>query len=165
MSFVCRFFQLPLAIYLLFAAPVGSLIFALTMQFGFDVQPCILCLWQRGPFILGAVFALIGLFWHRALKVLLSLIGAGYLVNTGLAIFHTGVERHWWMGTSGCAIRPLDGSTVEDLRTQLLHMAIARCDQISWSLFGLSMANYNVPFSLGLAALAFGTLFYSRKAP
>ena len=48
MSFVCRFFQLPLAIYLLFAAPVGSLIFALTMQFGFDVQPCILCLWQRG---------------------------------------------------------------------------------------------------------------------
>ncbi len=31
----------------------------------------------------------------------LALCGLAFLTGGGLAIFHTGVERHWWLGTSG----------------------------------------------------------------
>jgi disulfide bond formation protein DsbB len=41
---------------------------------------------------------------------------------------------------------------IEDLRKQLLGVRFVPCDEIRWSLFGISMAGYNVLASLGLAA-------------
>jgi len=37
----------------------------------------------------------------------------------------------------------------------LLHTVVARCDEISWTLLGLSMANWNVFASGALAAFSF----------
>ena len=149
--------SLPLAARLLLAANVGSLLFALTMQYGFGVQPCILCLWQRVPYGVGAVAALGILLakpYGRHSVVLLGLTAAAYLVGMGLAIFHTGVELHWWVGTSGCAVEPLHGSSPADLREALLKTVVPRCDQISWTILGFSMANLNIVLSLALAFFA-----------
>ena len=77
-----------------------------------------------------------------------------FAAGFGLAVFHTGVEQHWWLGTSGCAIQPLRGKTPQDLRAALLHTVSARCDEVTWTFLGLSMANWNVPLSLGLALFA-----------
>jgi disulfide bond formation protein DsbB len=154
---------MPKSALLVIAGAVVALGFAFIMQYGFDYHPCVLCLWQRVPF--GTVIVLAGLALFPALRrqahVLLALSGVAYLIGTGLAVFHTGVERHWWLGTSGCAIQPLSGTTAEDLRTQLLHTVVARCDEIAWTFLGLSMANYNVIYSLALAILA---LAAARKA-
>src|SRR5579862_1950674 len=115
---------MPHAALLIFAASVAALAFAFAMQFGFGVEPCILCLWQRVPF--GVVVALSPalLLWKpygRHTRILLALCAAAFFINSGLSVFHTGVEQHWWLGTSGCAITPLHGTAVEDLRQQLLH--------------------------------------------
>lgn len=149
---------MPRAAWVLFAACAGALLFALTMQFGFDVQPCVLCLWQRVPFVIGAVLSLLAALWKpygRRTSILLALAALALLINSGVAFFHTGVELHWWLGTKGCSIQPLHGTSVEDLRTQLLHTVVAHCDQISWTFLGLSMANWNMPLSLSLAVFAF----------
>ena len=42
--------------------------------------------------------------------------------------------------------------TVEDLRRLLLAQPVVRCDEIPWSLFGVSMAGYNAIVSLMLGA-------------
>jgi disulfide bond formation protein DsbB len=155
--------MMPKAALLVLAGAVIALGFAFVMQYGFDLHPCVLCLWQRLPFaivILLAGLASVSLL-RRYAHILLTLCSVAYLVGTGLAIFHTGVERHWWLGTSGCSITPLSGTSVEDLRTQLLHTVVARCDEIAWTFLGLSMANYNVIYSL---ALAFFALCAARKA-
>ncbi len=147
----------PRAALILLAVSLGALAFALVMQFGFGFQPCILCLAQRVPFVVAAVLALIAALWKpygRNTRVLLGLIALAFFLNAGLAFFHSGVERHWWTGTEGCTIRPLHATTPESLREELLGMTVAHCDEISWSLFGLSMANYNVPFCLGLGVFA-----------
>ena len=39
-----------MAAQLLLAASLAALLFALVMQFGFGLEPCLLCLWQRVPF-------------------------------------------------------------------------------------------------------------------
>jgi disulfide bond formation protein DsbB len=154
---------MPKAARLIVIASVIALLFAFTMQYGFGLQPCVLCLWQRVPF--GAALVLAGLACLKPLypyaRALLGFCALAFLAGTGLAVFHTGVELHWWLGTSGCALTPLNGNGVEDLRTQLLHMAVARCDQISWTFLGLSMANYNVVWSLALALFA---LLAAKKA-
>ncbi len=153
------YLAMPRAAVLLAALALGSLGFVLIMQFGFGLQPCILCLWQRVPFVVVAVLMVIAYLWRpygRKTSVIFYVATAAFLINAGVAIFHSGVELHWWLGTSSCSIQPLNApaASVEDLRTQLLHTVTARCDEIAWTFLGLSMANWNVPYSLFLALLA-----------
>jgi disulfide bond formation protein DsbB len=158
---------MPTAALLIIAASLGSLAFALIMQYGFDIQPCILCLWQRVPFVLAAALAAaacIGKPYGARAQILLGLCAAAFLVNTGLAFFHTGVELHWWAGTRGCAITPLHGASIQDWKAQIMSMAVGHCDQISWTFLGFSMANWNIPFSFGLAVFSGASAFQGCKA-
>jgi disulfide bond formation protein DsbB len=141
---------MPKGAWIVLATAVLSLAFAFVMQYGFGYHPCILCLWQRLPFAAAIVLAALVLATplRRYASLLLGLCALAFFVGATLAIFHTGVERHWWLGTSGCTITPLSGATAEDFRTQLMHTVVARCDEISWKFLGLSMANYNAVWSL-----------------
>ena len=147
---------MPKAAWLILAAAGLSLAFAFIMQYGFGYQPCILCLWQRVPFAAAIILAGLALLpsCARCAGSCSGLCALVFFIGAGLAIFHTGVERHWWLGTEGCTITPLSSAGAEDLRTQLLHTVVARCDEISWKFLGLSMANYNVLWSLLLGLFA-----------
>ena len=156
-ALVEKILSLPLAAKLLFAVSLGSLFFAFVMEYGFGLQPCILCLLQRAPYVGTAVLSLAAWVWtpyRRQSVVLLGLCAAVSLAGMGLAVFHSGVELHWWTGTSGCAVEPLLGTSADEMREALLRTVAPRCDQISWTFLGLSMTNYNVGFSLALAFFA-----------
>ncbi len=77
-----------------------------------------------------------------------------FLVGAGLAAFHVGVEQHWWAGTAECGANFGPAGSVEELRRRLLAQAVVRCDEVAWSLFGISMAGYNFLLSLALAVFA-----------
>ena len=126
--------KMPAAALAIIAACAGSLIFALIMQYGFHLAPCILCLWQRVPYIVAGLLALGAFLWKpygKHTRILLTLIAFAFLCNAGLALFHSGVERSWWSGTAGCAIHPLHGSDIQSLRQQLLGMATGSCEEIT----------------------------------
>ena len=163
LNLISKLLVMPVSALLIMAAGTGAVAFALTAQYGFGILPCELCLWQRVPFIGGSLLALIAIAlqpYGLHTRALLGVIAALYFANFGIAIFHTGVERHWWEWHSSCTGGALDSLSVEALRHQLLGTPVVRCDEISWSLFGLSMANYNIPFSLGVALFsALGATF------
>jgi disulfide bond formation protein DsbB len=149
-----KLFSMPNAAFLVAAAGLGALAFAFTLQYGFNVAPCQLCLWQRVPFALTAFLALAaaarpgGSYTRLLLNVCVFL----FLINAALAAFHSGVERHWWEFHSSCTGSMLDRTkSLEDLRKELLDKPVVRCDEISWTFLGLSMANWNIPFSFALA--------------
>ncbi len=52
-------------------------------------------------------------------------------------------------GTGAAGAGSLDG-----LRAQLLAQKVVRCDEIAWSLAGISMAGYNMAAALGLSTFA-----------
>jgi disulfide bond formation protein DsbB len=52
---------------------------------------------------------------------------------------------------------------IGDLTKNLDRRPAPRCDQIAWSLFGLSMAAWNAIISLGLAAFAFYAVRAGRR--
>jgi disulfide bond formation protein DsbB len=91
---------------------------------------------------------------HKLRAVLLALCGVALLVGGGVAVFHVGVEQHWWTGTPGCGVTATADS-IDALRAQIMAAPVVRCDQVAWSLFGISMAGYNILISLVLAAIAF----------
>ena len=157
-NLLSKLLSMPTAALLILAAGAGSLVFALIMQFGFGVLPCELCLWQRVPFAAAALLALIAVVarpYGNHTQFLLGLCAVLFLVNTGLAVFHSGVERHWWEFHSACTGSALSHvKSIEELRQELLNKPVVRCDEISWSIFGLSMANLNIGFSFALALFA-----------
>jgi disulfide bond formation protein DsbB len=141
-------------IVLALAGAVLALAAALVAQYWGGLQPCELCIWQRWAFAGCILLLLPGLIpalnprWRAAILLLGSL---GYATGSGIALFHAGVEQHWWKGLAGCSTGGSLGSTVADVLAQLEAAPLVRCDEIAWSLFGLSMAGWNVLYSLGLA--------------
>jgi disulfide bond formation protein DsbB len=146
----------PLLILLASLAVLGA---AYTSEIWGGLRPCNLCYYQRYVYGTAAVLGLVGLLVDgrpRMRRLVTGLAGLTFLTGTAIAIFHVGVEQHWWRGTAGCHGPELDMSLpIEQLRDAMLATDFVPCDEVSWSLFGLSLAGYNVliTLALGLASL------------
>lgn len=131
---------------LIAGASAGALGLAYIAQYGFALWPCNLCWGQRVPYALALVFALIAMTsavdaaTRRAVALMCAAL---FAFNAGLAFFHVGVEQKWWLGPSECVGRPQAFST-QDLMAALTQTGRTGCDEIAFSLFGISMAGYNV---------------------
>ena len=148
---------------------LGALAVAYGSQYWGGLAPCVLCLYQRaayGAVIFFAAAALVLVLGgkQRAAQRLTGLCALGFLIGAGIAFYHVGVEQQWWPGTEAC-VGTAAGSaqTIEELRTQLLTAPVVRCDDVGWSLFGISMAGYNGIFSLALAAATLSGLRRMRE--
>ncbi|HEX9464796.1 MAG TPA: disulfide bond formation protein B [Alphaproteobacteria bacterium] len=132
---------------------------AFAFQYIGGLAPCILCWWQRYAHMATIVVAATALAASRsgdsrAGWVLVAAAGLTLLAGAGIAAFHVGVEQHWWAGTAECG-SPVGGAGgIEELRARLMAQPVVRCDEVAWSLFGISMAGYNFLVSLALAAFA-----------
>ncbi|MEK7244849.1 MAG: disulfide bond formation protein B [Pseudomonadota bacterium] len=140
---------------LLFAASALALATAYAAQYIGGLEPCPLCLYQRVPYAVGGALAAAALMTRASglLALLLLLAAAAFFVNTWIAFYHLGVENHLWASAVCTGDAPVITS-VEDLRRALAAPPPKPCDAVDWTLFGVSMAGYNVIVSAALAGLA-----------
>lgn len=141
-----------MATVLLLVGPAALLGGALGFQYIGGLPPCEMCLWQRYALVTALGLALVG--WATGLRALLVLSALAVLAGAGIAVFHAGVEQHWWKGITECSAPMLAGSSAE-IMGQIMAQPLVRCDAIAWSLFGISMAGWNALVSsvIGGAAL------------
>ena len=123
------------------------------------LKPCPLCLEQRVP-------------WYLLIAVGCGLIGAQRLsapraVVTGLfalaallalwsawqGLYHAGIEYNWWKGPPTCTAGG-DGVDLSGGLDSISSAEIVMCDVAAWTLFGVSLAGFNVLFSLVVLGLA-----------
>ena len=129
----------------------GLLIGALLFQYVGEMAPCKMCYWQRYPHAAAvSIAALILLTQIRSFAILGFLLT---LLTAGIGGFHAGVEQSWWDGPQTCTSNAIDNLSTEELLTQIMSAPMARCDEISWQMFGISMAGWNMVLSLCLAVL------------
>ncbi|HLO75800.1 MAG TPA: disulfide bond formation protein B [Magnetospirillum sp.] len=147
----------PLFVLAVCAMALGA---ALIAQYGFGLKPCVLCIAQRVPFVVAGLLAALALLRRAAgfRRWLLALAALAFLVNSGIAVYHTGVERKWWQ--SSCAPANDGAIVVTDLAAMMSKPVEARCDEPAWQWHGITMANMNIVFS---AALAVVTLVLVRR--
>jgi len=135
---------------LILLAAGGSLVL-LTGAFLFQAAgyaPCELCWLQRWPHLAAVVIGGVALAsnWRQ-----LSWAGALAAATTGvLGVYHTGVERGLWIGPTSCSSTGIQGLSTDQLMTQILNAPLVRCNEVAWSLFGISMASWNALFSFAL---------------
>ncbi len=138
---------------------------ALAFQYLGGYSPCVLCHWQRYAHVAAIVLAGAALALPGARKPLLAAAALAELGGAGIAFFHIGVEQHWWQGTAECGSAVGGAGSIEELRARLLAQPVVRCDEVAWSLFGLSMAGYNLLASLALGLLAAASVAVPRRSP
>lgn len=129
-----------------------------------NLQPCVLCIYQRIPYAvaIGLMLLTIILRKHSQANLILFIAASVvFAVGSAIAIFHIGVEQQLWQGTPECG-NFINTASVEALRKQLLAQPIVRCDEVAWSLFGISMAGYNFLISTSLLLYS-SVIVFKRK--
>ena len=142
----------PRLILLASAGSAALLLGALAFQHLGGLAPCKLCIWQRWPHGAAILAGLLALALPRL--TVLPLLGAlAALATSGVGLYHTGVEQHWWLGPTTCTSGSVGGLTADEFYKHLMNAPMVRCDDIAWQMFGLSMASWNMVISLALAVL------------
>jgi disulfide bond formation protein DsbB len=125
----------------------------LLSQYVGELYPCEMCWWQRYPHaaaILLAGAALLSPLGAPRTRMLTLLAALAIGVSGAIGAFHAGVEYGWWEGLTTCSTG--GAMSLDDI----MAVPLIRCDQVQWSLFGISLAGFNAVFSLaGAAAIAF----------
>jgi disulfide bond formation protein DsbB len=134
---------------------------ALAFQYLGGLAPCHLCRLQRWPhrvdIVLGAVALLMpGL---REQRLLAFAGGLGMIGSTLLGLYHTGVEKHWWLGPTTCTSGDISSAKATDLLNQIMTAPVEHCDQVAWEMWGISMASWNMLISAVLVAVWFTAAF------
>ncbi len=160
------------ALTFLFLVSLAMISGALAFQYIGGMQPCILCYYQRGPWTAAAIlsFLILALMktklpvqWHHIFPWAVVICSLLYLTGSGIALYHVGVEYRWWAGPDVCALPGQGGASLDDLFNQIINTPIVRCDEVVWSLFGISMAGYNLIISWLLAGFCILVLRENEK--
>ena len=145
----------PLIIILVAAiAVIGA---ALVSQYWGGLQPCELCLMERWPYYAAIMIAVLALAlpapgWPRVALLLLVLVFVGSAV---LGFYHVGVEQHWFQGPTACTNSGRAPQTLAELKQMLARTQVVLCDQVQWSLWGVSLAGWNFLVSVLIAIFTF----------
>ncbi|HEX9805617.1 MAG TPA: disulfide bond formation protein B [Alteraurantiacibacter sp.] len=139
------------------AIPALLLAGAYISEYGFGLFPCEMCWWQRWPHFAAVALAIIS-FVAAPRRLWIALAGFAILASGLIGGYHAGVEYGWWEGITTCAAAT-GGSG--DALADIFAAPIVRCDEVQWSLFGISLAGFNFLVSTAAAIAIFALL---RKA-
>src|SRR5690606_27513642 len=123
--------------------PAALLAGALGSQYVGGLHPCEVGYWQRWPHALAILLAGLAFLMPAKARLLTALAAFAIAVSGAIGVFHAGVELGWWEGLTRCTA---GGSMTLD---DLMNVPLVRCDQVQWSLLGISMAGWNAILSLG----------------
>jgi disulfide bond formation protein DsbB len=137
---------------------------ALLSQYWGGLAPCELCLLQRWPWaaaiVVSFVVVLVG---ERARPDWVALVlGFVFAASIALVVYHVGVEQHWFAGPSACTAAPGGATTLEQMKQQILGTAPVLCDRPAWTLFGVSLAGWNLLASLIMTGCCVAAWLYAR---
>ena len=127
--------------------------------------PCEMCWWQRWAHMAALGFALVALAAARRLpdrgRSFVWLAALAILVSGGIGVYHAGVEAGIFEGFTQCTAIDAGGSTAEVLE-RIMAAPMVRCDEVAWSMWGISMAGWNAILSISSALVI---LWLSLKRP
>ena len=132
-------------------------IFAITsayfIQYVLGHQPCNLCLLERVPYIFSIMIILVCLFFKKFEKVSLSVLSLIFFSATLIAFYHFGIEQGFIKESLVCDLDSDNNNpSKEALLKQLKEMPVS-CKNVTFKIFGLSLATFNVFISLILGVI------------
>ena len=140
-----------LSLILLFS--VFAIFAAYFIQHVLKHQPCNLCLIERIPYIVSMIVISLCLFFNKFEKASLIFLSIIFFSATLIAIYHFGIEQGFIKESLVCDLNNKNNDlSKEALLNQLKKMPVS-CKDVTFKIFGLSLATLNIFISLALCVI------------
>ena len=138
---------------LILSFSILAIITAYIIQYVLGHQPCNLCLIERIPYIFSIIIVSVCIFSNKFEKITLIILSLTFFTLTLLSFYHFGIEQGFIKESLVCDLNiPNNELTKEDVLNQLKEMPIS-CKNVTFKIFGLSLATFNIFISLILSAI------------
>ena len=136
---------------------------ALAASFFFEyilkLPVCQLCLYERYPYIAAFGFSLFGVVFYKnqsAVKFSHHFIILTFCISLLLSLYHVLIEYNLLALPDFCKIGLLEAKSFEALKNQIMSAKnIIPCNQVSFKILFLSLAEWNVLFSAFLLTCSY----------
>ena len=132
--------------FLLALLSICTLISAVYIEYAIGIKPCKLCLYQRLPYIVSIFLCFFG-YINSKNPIWIGLLSLTFLVSIILSGYHWGIESNIFPEFSGCTTNNLNILDKEELLNSLSEI-LPNCKDVSFRIFGLSLATINFFISL-----------------
>jgi len=147
----------------IFLVNILVILSALLIEFFLKIKPCILCIYQRYPYYIIALLSLI-YFFKKDLKILLILlIILTSLASIILSTYHVGIETGLIEETTSCKTSLNNNLSKDAILKQLESNLASSCKEVSFKLFGFSLASINIILSLILTTIYYKIYLWMKK--
>ncbi len=128
-----------------------SLISAYFIEYVLGHKPCKLCLYQRYPYILSILLICSIYLFKKNIKIHLLILSAISLLGAVLAFYHFGIEQSFFNEYGVCETKSLQQDLSKDEILKELKQNTISCKEVTFKVFGLSLASINAIFSFALS--------------
>ena len=116
-------------------------------------KPCNLCLIERLPYIFAIIIISLGLILKKFEKAIIILLILIFITATIISFYHFGIEQGFFKESLVCNLdSSITNLSKEDLIKELQQQTVS-CKDVSFRIFGLSLATINTIISLILCVI------------
>jgi len=142
---------------------IFAILAAYFIQYALDHQPCNLCLIERIPYIFSIIIISICLVTRKFEKITLIILSLTFCTATLVSFYHFGIEQGFIKESLVCDLNSTnDELSKEALLNQLKKMPIS-CKDVTFKVFGLSLATFNIFISLILSGITINKFLTYEK--
>ena len=134
-----------------------ALSFAYFVEFVLGHEPCNLCKIERIPYIGSIIIISFLIFTKRWEKILLSIILLLFIFGAVTSIYHVGIEQGVFSESLLCELGLNTNIQNPDDLLKSLEKAPISCKDVTFKIFGLSLATFNALLSIIISYILFKT--------
>ena len=132
---------------------VFILIAAYFIEYVLKHQPCNLCLIERIPYFFSIIIISICLFTKKFEKLSLIILSLIFFSATLIAFYHFGIEQGFIKESLVCDLSSASNNLSKDSLLNQLKMMPVSCKDVTFRVFGLSLATFNIFINLILCVI------------
>ena len=125
-----------------------TLSFAYFIEFVLGHQPCSLCKYERIPYLISIILISLSFLIKKFEKLILIIVTIFFLLGTIVSFYHFGIEQNFFSESLVCDLEGFQKITDSEELLKELQKTRVSCKDVTFRLFGLSLATINTVLSL-----------------
>ena len=116
-------------------------------------KPCNLCFIERIPYLLSIIIIILTLVLKKFEKTVLALLSMIFMFGTIVSFYHFGIEQGFFSESLVCSLeKNISNLSKMEILEQLKQTTVS-CKDVTFRIFGLSLATINTIISLILSVI------------
>ncbi len=132
---------------------VFALVAAYFIEYILNHKPCNLCSIERAPYLVSIILISLIFILNKYEKTISLIVGLVFVFGAIVSFYHFGIEQGFFDESLVCNLGNNSGAlSSEDLLKELKKNTVS-CKDVTFALFGLSLATFNTIISLIISVI------------